>query len=140
MERAAAACGFYVAARQDRKVGAGGVAILCREGVSAVPVHCEEAHEEDGDLRVEVCAALVRWVGETWQVVCGYRPPDSSRSVTRLPGPFFEAVFLHRAMAAVSMLEGPRTVIGGDFNWDGLHLTQEGTRLERRAGARADDD
>ena len=60
--------------------------------------------------------------------------------MTRLPDPFFEAVFLHRAMAAVSMLEGPRTVIGGDFNWDGLHLTQEGTRLERRAGARADDD
>ena len=73
MERAAAACGFYVAARQDRKVGAGGVAILCREGVSAVPVHCEEAHEEDGDLRVEVCAALVRWAGETWQVVCGMK-------------------------------------------------------------------
>ena len=54
--------------------------------------------------------------------------------MTRLPAPFFEGAFLHRAMAAVSLLECTRTVVGGDFNWDGLHLPQKGTRVERRAG------
>ena len=138
LERAAARIHFYVAARMDRKAGAGGVAILVHRSIDAQPMECAEAYDESGAPRVEICAARLTGMPRPWQIVVGYRPPDGSASPTRSPEAFFGS-FEDRVEAAEEV-RGTATMCGGDFNWDGMHLEQEGTAHACRPGWRGDSD
>ena len=139
LERAAEEMDFYVAARMDRKAGAGGVAILAAKGLDTQPVECPEAYDEHGEPRVEICAVRVSGLHRQWQVVVGYRPPDNSKSPTKRPEVFFESLSC-RVRAADEEGEGALTIYGGDFNWHGLNLPQAGTAHACEPGEREEGD